>query len=126
MLSDDELARIERGRWHGDDSGAHDYIDVEDGRVLVAEVRALRADMAPRVVSTVEELNSLELGTVILDEGGFARQSDSSTSGEVYWCEPGGEPDGISSTDLVAHIKRLGLYGDFTVLWVPVTPGGNK
>lgn len=75
---------------------------------------------APRVVSTVAELDALELGSVILDRGGMSRQNSFSTDGRNFWEEPGNGESDISSSDLIAHVIKCGVEPVFDVLYSPV------
>ena len=97
-----------------DDAELDRWLAVHDAALEVA----VRADMAPRVVSTVEELDALPERSVI-----HARYPLRQERGEPAQKNPNGT------------WQRLSPFIEFlpseiplpaTVLWVPVTPGGNS
>lgn len=109
------------GKVHGDvcPSCMADGVQASSERHPAVEA-AVRADMAPRVVSTVEELDNYPDGSVFLNSRGHVVYLDTIEFApeeplRVYF-SIGIEEDW--------PLDRLGFPA--TVLWVPVTPGGKS
>ena len=117
MLSDEQL---EAAYYRGVKVCAETTDDDGSGWDLAglrAVEAAVRADMTPRVVSTVEELNALPDGSLIYMVD--MRRPFQKVAGSWWSTWVHGKPvDGYTS--------RVSPSNPATVLWVPVTPGGNS
>ncbi len=91
-----------------------------DGAPLHAateKIREILAKTAPKVMSTVEELDSDEAfeALCIVPYGGPLRSPSSRVDGVNYWQEPGSEAE-YSSAELLAHFAKIGAGPAFTLI----------
>lgn len=71
----------------------------------------------PKVLTTLEELNSEEAFTAlcIMPYGGPLRTASSRTNGVNFWQEPGYEGE-YNSAELLAHFAKIGAEPAFTLI----------
>ena len=117
----DELARtIGRSsnymakRLRGDEA-----FDLDDVDAIATAFSVPTARLTSDVWVSPQTLDQLPLNTVIIDEGGLARQAHFSSNGENFWAEAGDGDIELSSTELLTHLRNCGVPGYVTVLWGP-------
>lgn len=84
---------------------------------LVARQPENFVPVGPKVLTTLEDLNSEEAFTAlcIVPDGGPLRTSSSRHAGVNYWQEPGSEGE-YSSAELLAHFAKIGAEPAFTLI----------
>lgn len=85
--------------------------------VAVEKLREVLAKSAPRVLTTLEELDSEEAFTAlcIMPSGGPLRVAVSRKDGVNTWQEPGYD-DEYTSAELLAHFANIGDEPAFTLI----------
>lgn len=85
--------------------------------VAVEKLRDILAKTAPRVLTTLEELDSEEafMAFCIMPSGGPLRVAISRTDGVNTWQEPGYD-DEYTSSELLAHFANIGDEPAFTLI----------
>lgn len=85
--------------------------------VAVEKLRGILDKTAPRVLTTVEELDSEEAfeALCIVPEGGPLRTASSRSNGVNYWHEPGYYTE-YTSAELLAHFAGVGVEPAFTLI----------
>jgi hypothetical protein len=85
--------------------------------VAVEKLREILARTTPRVLTTVEDLNSEEAfeALCIMPSGGPLRVPVFRSNGENSWWEPGYETE-YTSAELLAHFASIGAEPAFTLI----------
>lgn len=102
------LARDARGNDYADEREQAEWFDIVDD--------ALDA-LSPRVVTTAEELDTLPVGSVVIDYTGDAHQSYADVRGGNRWLGVWDDRDRDDSRTGAEMVAKIG--GTFTVVWAP-------